>query len=69
MQRPLRCSMVLSVARTMEQTEQDLPGGQAGPGVMVEDPMVIGEVPLVTQAHQSGGRMATMTRRAEQTVW
>ena len=53
----------------MEQTEQDLPGGQAGPGVMVEDPMVIGEVPLVTQAHQSGGRMATMTRRAEQTVW
>src|SRR5262249_14693120 len=39
-----------------DQAEQDLPGGQAGPGVAVEDAVVVGEVPLLAQAHDPRDR-------------
>ena len=36
-----------------DQAEQDLPGGQAGPGIAVQEAVVVGEVPLPAQAHDS----------------
>src|SRR5512135_3172213 len=39
-----------------DQAEQDLPGGQAGPGVAVQDAVVVGEVPLLAEPHDPQDR-------------
>ena len=36
-----------------DQAEQDLPGGQAGPGIAVQDAVIIGEAPLAAEPHDA----------------
>src|SRR5262249_28832821 len=38
-----------------DQPQEDLPGGEAGPGIAVQDAVVVGEVPLLPQAHGPQG--------------
>ena len=53
-----------------DQAEQDLPGGQAGPGVAVEDAVVVGEVALAGLPHdpQGGGDGASAASRRAPTA-